>query len=111
MNGLPNKENRTIQENIDRLECLFKSYKNDSEFNYQLEVKNSPFNEIKEYIQKQEKLLNILKEKTVHLETIQGDIYHNKTIEYMVEHYRDLYFSDLTEEEMELIVDWLMEEK
>ena len=40
----------TIDECINRLDCLFKSYKHDSEFNYQLNVSNSPWNLLKKYI-------------------------------------------------------------
>ena len=44
----------TPKEAIERLECLFKAYQKDSEFNYQLTIPNSPFNVIKKYIEQSE---------------------------------------------------------
>ena len=44
------KEPLTIEESISRLETLFKSYQKDSEFNYQLTVSNSPFNQLKKLV-------------------------------------------------------------
>ena len=44
------KEELTIQECLARLETLFKSYQKDSEFNYQLSVCDSPFNQLKELV-------------------------------------------------------------
>lgn len=45
----PNKKELTVHECIERLETLFKAYKNDSEFNYQLNVEDSPFNTLKKF--------------------------------------------------------------
>lgn len=61
MTGLEKRRTKGIQECISSLETLFKYYKNDSEFNYQLEVSNSPFNLIKKYL----KALEIIKKKNV----------------------------------------------
>lgn len=44
------KEPLTIEESISRLETLFKSYQKDSEFNYQLNVSDSPFNQLKKLV-------------------------------------------------------------
>lgn len=44
------KETLTIKECINRLETLFKSYSKDSEFNYQLSVSDSPFNQLKKLV-------------------------------------------------------------
>lgn len=44
------KETLTIKECINRLETLFRSYSKDSEFNYQLSVSDSPFNQLKKLI-------------------------------------------------------------
>lgn len=43
----PNKKELTAEECISSLETLFKAYQKDSEFNYQLNVSNSPFNLLK----------------------------------------------------------------
>ena len=40
----------TIEECLQRLEILFKSYQKDSEFNYQLSVSDSPFNQLKKLV-------------------------------------------------------------
>ena len=40
----------TIEECIDSLETLFKWYQKDNEFNYQLTVEDSPFNQLKKQI-------------------------------------------------------------
>lgn len=48
-NGLE-KETLTIKECINRLETLFRSYSKDSEFNYQLSVSDSPFNQLKKLV-------------------------------------------------------------
>lgn len=50
----PNYRPFTIDECLSSLETLFKAYQNDSEFNYQLTVKNSPFNRLKELIKQKE---------------------------------------------------------
>lgn len=44
------KETLTIKECINRLETLFRSYSKDSEFNYQLSVSDSPFNQLKKLV-------------------------------------------------------------
>lgn len=46
----PNRRELTTEECISSLETLFKAYQNDSEFNYQLNVSNSPFNLLKKRI-------------------------------------------------------------
>ncbi len=46
----PNQKELTAFECIESLETLFKAYKNDSEFNYQLNVSNSPFNTLKKIL-------------------------------------------------------------
>lgn len=40
----------TLQDSLERLECLFKAYQDDSEFNYQLNNENSPWNKLKETV-------------------------------------------------------------
>lgn len=47
--GDPKRKEKTLKECIESLETLFKSYKKDSEFNYQLEVENSEFNILKKH--------------------------------------------------------------
>lgn len=44
------KKELTLKECVDRLECLFKAFKDCSEFNYQLTSQNSPFQVLKRYI-------------------------------------------------------------
>lgn len=46
----PNKKELTALECIESLENLFKYYKKDSEFNYQLSVSDSPFNTLKKFL-------------------------------------------------------------
>ena len=46
----PNQKELTAFECIESLETLFKAYKNDSEFNYQLNVEDSPFNTLKKFL-------------------------------------------------------------
>ena len=41
-----NKKELTLKESIESLKCLFKAYQKDSEFNYQLNVSDSPFNQL-----------------------------------------------------------------
>ena len=49
----PNKKELTAVECIERLETLFKYYVKDSEFNYQLNVSDSPFNTLKKLVMSQ----------------------------------------------------------
>lgn len=48
--NLLNKKQLTTEECIVRLETLIKSYQKDSEFNYQLNVSDSPFNQLKDRV-------------------------------------------------------------
>ena len=63
----PSRENLTIQECISRLETFFRAYPKDSEFNYQLTVSDSPFNQLREHVWK---LKNIEEWLGVDLETL-----------------------------------------
>ena len=63
----PSKEKLTIQECISRLETFFRAYQKDSEFNYQLSVSDSPFNQLREHVSK---LKNIEEWLGVDLETL-----------------------------------------
>ena len=52
------KKEKTLRECIESLECLFKSYQKDSEFNYQLSVDDSPFNILKKAVLEQERSMS-----------------------------------------------------
>lgn len=52
------KKEKTLRECIESLECLFKSYQKDSEFNYQLSVSDSPFNILKKAVLEQERSMS-----------------------------------------------------
>ena len=44
------KKQMSTEECIERIETLFRSYQKDSEFNYQLTVNDSPFNQLKDRV-------------------------------------------------------------
>lgn len=52
------KKEKTLRECIESLECLFKSYQKDSEFNYQLSVSDSPFNILRKAVLEQERSMS-----------------------------------------------------
>lgn len=52
------KKEKTLRECIESLECLFKAYQKDSEFNYQLSVDDSPFNILKRAVLEQERSMS-----------------------------------------------------
>lgn len=52
------KREKTLRECIESLECLFKAYQKDSEFNYQLSVSDSPFNILKKAVLEQERSMS-----------------------------------------------------
>jgi len=61
------EKRQSVEEAIKRLENLFNSYKKDSEFNYQLNVNDSPFNIIKNYFSEVESRVGCPLEVLIHL--------------------------------------------
>ena len=57
------KVEKTTKECIERLDCLFRAYKKDSEFNYQLSVSDSPWNTLKKRITSLEEYMESQKSK------------------------------------------------
>lgn len=99
--GLPTKE-LTIQDCIERLENLFKN-SNGSDYTYQLEISNSPFNTIKQKVEEQENIIKLLFEKNVDISLLtSSDNVEEYNFSYTRVYGREEEF-ELTQEEFELL--------